>query len=137
MANKKLCNTIFDASFGEKNKLAVDEDVLIDIIGRCALKVAGFVRFSENFIDKIGMAIDEHKKYSGITIDSYTDENSIVVLEIDLSIVLEYAVNIYDVCYNIKSSIKSAIERKYSGTNVSHINIYVSAMENKKKQGRR
>ncbi len=139
MINKKLENVVHSISLdNKKNKLLIDEDVLIDIIGRSAPKIAGFVRFSESFADKISMAIDEAKKYSGITINTHIDENEINIIEIDLSIVLEYAVNIYDVCYNIKSGIKSAIEKKYSGTNVSSINIYVSAMENnKKKQGRK
>ncbi len=114
-----------------------NDDALLDIIQKSTKNVSGFVRFSENFIDKISHAFDISRKYSGITLYSHIDDGGVRIVEIDLSVVLEYGVRIYDVSYNIKSNIISSIKKKYSDTDIGYINIYVSAMENNNKQGRR
>ncbi len=137
MHSKKKSADKLVADLGKNSDSSISDDVFMDIIGKSTEKVTGFVRFSENFIDKLSYAFDMAKNYTGITVYSHIDENGKRVLEIDLSVVLEFGVNVYDICYNIKSNIVSSIKKKYSDTDITCINIYVSAMENNKKQGRK
>ncbi len=136
-SKKKIEDRGLDADFDKTHASFADDDKFIDVICSSAEKVSGFIRFSENFTDRLSYAFDIAKKYSGITLYHQIDKNGVHKLEVDLSIVLEFGVNVYDVCYNIKSSIISAIKKKYSDTDITCINIYVSSMENKKRQGKK
>ena len=136
MKNKQKKNIYYPGNALPNNsdgsEVVLSNDVIASVIKESAEKVDGFIRFSENVIDGISKLFNMTNTYNGITVHNHIDENNENIIEIDLSIVLESGLNIADICYNIRNNVLESIN-KYLNILVSHINIYVSGIENNNK----
>ena len=107
-------------------KIRINNNVIAIIAHETAGKVPGVVELHGSLTDGIAEMIGKKAKDRGIRIEKENEE----FLTIDLSVVLEFGVNIPSVCVKLQSAVKKAVE-DMTGQKIFAVNIVVQGIRNK------
>ena len=118
-----------DSGYGQIN---INNNVIAVIAHETAKKMPGVVELQGSLADGIAGMIGKKPKDKGIRIGKENEE----LLTIDLCVVLEFGVRIPEVCVQLQSAIKDAVE-DMTGQKVYAVNVVVQGIRNTtgKKEG--
>lgn len=111
----------------EIGKVKIDNDVLASIAGIAALKIPGVYEIATSLVGGIAKFI---RKSPDVGIKVVLREGEV---SFELSIVVEYGVNIPEVTYQVQKQIKEDVE-KMSGLKVSSVDVIVKEIKRTKKE---
>jgi len=104
-------------------EIVIDNNVIAAIAGAVATKCYGVVGMaSKNKKDGIVSLLKMENMSKGIVVT--TEENGVVI---DMSIVVEYGVNIHAICDSIINNVKYKLEHN-TGLKVNRINVHVESV---------
>ena len=106
-------------------QIIINNDVIAIIAHETAKKVPGVVEMQGSWGDDLAGIIGKKSKDKGIRVEKENEE----MLTIDLKVVLEYGVRIPEVCVQLQSAVKEAIE-DMTGKHVFSVNIVVQGIRN-------
>ena len=110
----------------EYGKIQINNNVIAVIAHETAGKVHGVVELHGSLTDGIAEMIGKKSKDRGIRIEKENEE----FLTIDLSVVIEFGVNIPDVCVKLQSAVKKAVE-EMTGQKIFAVNVVVQGIRSK------
>ena len=110
----------------EYGKIQINNNVIAVIAHETAGKVHGVVELHGSLTDGIAEMIGKKSKDRGIRIEKENEE----FLTIDLSVVIEFGVNIPDVCVKLQSAVKKAVE-DMTGQKIFAVNVVVQGIRSK------
>ncbi len=118
-----------DSGYGQIN---INNNVIAVIAHETAKRMPGVVELQGSLADGIAGMIGKKSKDKGIRIGKENEE----LLTIDLTVVLEFGVRIPEVCVQLQSAIKDAVE-DMTGQKVYAVNVVVQGIRNTtgKKEG--
>lgn len=106
-------------------KIQIADEVIQVIAGLAASEIAGVADMSGSFAGGITESLLGRKNFSkGVRVNFGEEDKS---CSIDLSLVLEFGINIPDVCTQVQEHVKLAVE-SMTGLHVIGINVHVSAV---------
>lgn len=108
----------------------IHNNVIAVIAHEAAARVPGVVELSGTLVDELADMIGKKSRDRGIRV-AVESENSIVV---ELTVVLEFGVNIPDVCGQLQNEVRQSIE-DMTGKRVQEVNISVQSIRRKKQSG--
>jgi uncharacterized alkaline shock family protein YloU len=111
-------------------QIRINNNVIAVIAHETAEKVPGVVDLQGSLADGIAGMIGKKTKDRGIRIEKENEE----LLTIDLAVVLEYGINIPDVCVQLQAEVKKAVE-DMTGQQVYAVNVVVQGIRSKSQQG--
>lgn len=121
-----------------QSDVVISNEAIAAVVEESAREIDGFVRFADNLTDVISKMLKGENR-DGIFVYNRLHPSGTNIVEIDISVVLEYGQNISQVCSMIQKNIALNVE-KYVDISVSKVNIYVASIEsvsgNKKKKVR-
>lgn len=117
------------SGYGQIN---INNSVIAVIAHETAKRMPGVVELQGSLADGIAGMIGKKSKDKGIRIGKENEE----LLTIDLTVVLEFGVRIPEVCVQLQSAIKDAVE-DMTGQKVYAVNVVVQGIRNtsEKKEG--
>ncbi len=117
------------SGYGQIN---INNNVIAVIAHETAKRMPGVVELQGSLADGIAGMIGKKSKDKGIRIGKENEE----LLTIDLTVVLEFGVRIPEVCVQLQSAIKDAVE-DMTGQKVYAVNVVVQGIRNTtgKKEG--
>jgi uncharacterized alkaline shock family protein YloU len=110
-------------------QIRINNNVIAIIAHETAKKVPGVVELHGNLADDLAGIIGKKPKDKGIRVEKESEE----LLTIDLMVVLEYGVRIPDICVQLQSAVKDAVE-EMTGQQVYAVNIVVQGIRGKSEQ---
>jgi len=131
--NEKVAEAVIDQqeiavtepSGSEYGQIRINNNVIAIIAHETAKHVPGVVELSGSLTDGIAEMIGKKPKDRGIRVEKENGE----LLTIDLTVVLEYGVCIPEICVQLQSAVKEAIE-KMTGQQVYAVNVFVQGIRN-------
>jgi uncharacterized alkaline shock family protein YloU len=114
---------VAETSGSEYGQISIYNNVIAIIAHETAKKVPGVVELQGNLADGIAGIMGKKPKDKGIRIEKENDE----LLTIDLTVVLEYGVKIPDICVQLQSAVKDAVE-EMTGKQVYAVNVVVQGI---------
>jgi uncharacterized alkaline shock family protein YloU len=102
-------------------QIQIHDDVISMIAHETAKNVPGVVELSGSLVDGIAGMIG--KKDRGIRVEKENEG----VLSIDLTVVLEFGVSIPEICQQLQSTVKKAVE-DMTGKDIYAVNVFVSGI---------
>ncbi len=117
----------------EYGHISINNNVIAIIAHETAKKVPGVVELQGSLADGIAGIIGKKPKDRGIRIEKENEE----LMTIDLNVVLEFGVRIPEICVQLQSAVKAAVE-EMTGQQVYAVNIVVQGirnMEDKRNEG--
>lgn len=114
---------VADAADSGYGRICINNNVIAVIAHETARKVPGVVELQGSLADDIAGMIGKKSKDKGIRVEKETEEH----LTIDLTVVLEYGVNIPDICVHLQAAVKEAVE-SMTGQQVYAVNVMVQGI---------
>ncbi|WP_372796018.1 Asp23/Gls24 family envelope stress response protein [Pontiella sp.] len=114
-----------DHTGSEYGQISINNNVVAIIAHETAKKVPGVVELQGTLADGIAGMIGKKAKDKGIRIEKESEE----LLTIDLTVVLEFGVKIPDICVQLQSAVKEAVE-EMTGQKVYAVNVVVQGIRN-------
>lgn len=114
-----------DKTGSEYGQISINNNVVAIIAHETAKKVPGVVELQGSLADGIAGMIGKKSKDKGIRIEKESEE----LLTIDLTVVLEFGVKIPDICVQLQSAVKEAVE-DMTGQQVYAVNVVVQGIRN-------
>jgi len=118
---------VAESTGSEYGQISINNNVIAIIAHETAKKVPGVVELQGSLADDLAGMIGKKSKDKGIRIEKENEE----LLTIDLTVVLEFGVRIPDICVQLQSSVKEAVE-DMTGQQVYAVNIVVQGIRNPK-----
>ncbi len=118
--------SVSESSNDQYGKIKINNNVIAVIAHETAQKVQGVVELHGSLTDGLAEIIGKKPKDRGIRIEKEGDE----FLTIDLSVVIEFGVNIPEVCVKVQGAVKKAIE-SMTGQKIFAVNIVVQGIRSK------
>lgn len=109
------------AEAGSPGVISIHDDVISMIAHETARNVPGVVELSGSLADGIANMIGKREK--GIRVEKASEN----VRSIDLTVVLEYGVCIPEICSQLQTSVKKAVE-DMTGQSIYAVNVFVSGV---------
>ena len=109
----------------EYGQISINNNVIAMIAHETAKKVPGVVELQGNLADGIAGIIGKKTKDKGIRIEKENED----FLTIDLTVVLAFGVNIPEICVQLQSAVKTAVE-DMTGQQVYAVNVVVQGIRN-------
>lgn len=109
-----------DSGYG---RISINNNVIAIIAHETAQKVPGVVELQGSLADDLAGIIGKKAKDRGIRIGKESEEH----LTIDLTVVLEFGVRIPDICVQLQSAVKEAVE-EMTGQQVYAVNVVVQGI---------
>jgi uncharacterized alkaline shock family protein YloU len=106
-------------------KISINNNVIAIIAHETAKKMPGVVELQGSLADDLAGMMGKKSKDKGIRVEKESEE----LLTIDLMVVLEYGVRIPEICVQLQSSVKEAVE-DMTGQQVYAVNIVVQGIRN-------
>lgn len=116
---------VAEASGSEYGQISINNNVVAIIAHETAKKVPGVVELQGSLADDLAGMIGKKAKDRGIRIEKENEE----LLTIDLTVVLEYGVKIPEICVQLQSAVKDAVE-DMTGQQVYAVNVVVQGIRN-------
>jgi len=116
---------VAEASGSEYGQIRINDNVVAIIAHETAKKVPGVVELQGSLADDLAGMIGKKSKDRGIRIEKENEE----LITIDLTVVLEYGVKIPDICVQLQSAVKDAVE-DMTGQQVYAVNVVVQGIRN-------
>jgi uncharacterized alkaline shock family protein YloU len=116
---------VAEASGSEYGLIRINNNVIAIIAHETAKKVPGVVELQGSLADGIAGMIGKKAKDKGIRIEKENEE----LLTIDLTVVLEFGVKIPEICLQLQSAVKDAVEGM-TGQQVYAVNVVVQGIRN-------
>lgn len=116
---------VAEASGSEYGQISINNNVIAIIAHETAKKVPGVVELQGSLTDGIAGMIGKKPKDKGIRIGKENEE----LLTIDLTVVLEFGVNIPEICVQLQAAVKEAVEGM-TGQQVYAVNVVVQGIRN-------
>jgi len=101
----------------------IHNNVIAMIAHETSMKVPGVVELSGTLVDGIADMIGRKSRDRGIRV-AVEQENSVIV---EMTVVIEYGVNIPDVCWQIQTEVRKAVE-EMTGKTVQAVNVSVQGV---------
>lgn len=113
-------------------KIQIADEVLQVIAGLAASEVPGVVGMSGSFAGGLTEQLLGRKNLSkGVKVEFAEEDRACVV---DVSVVLDFGVNIPDVCMSVQENVQQAIE-SMTGLEVKAVHVHVSAVAFNQEKG--
>jgi len=109
----------------EYGQISINNNVLAIIAHETAKKVPGVVELQGSLTDGLAGIMGKKSKDKGIRIGKENEEH----LTVDLTVVLEFGVNIPEICVQLQSAVKEAVEGM-TGQQVYAVNVVVQGIRN-------
>jgi len=109
-----------DSGYG---RICINNNVIAVIAHETASMVPGVVELQGSLADDIAGIIGKRAKDKGIRVEKESEE----LLTIDLTVVLEYGVRIPDICVQLQTTVKEAVE-EMTGQQVYAVNVMVQGI---------
>jgi len=124
--------SVTEPTGSEFGDIRISNSVIAIIAHETAKNMPGVVELQGSLADDLAGIIGKKSKDKGIFIEKETEE----LLTINLTVVLEFGVRIPEICVQLQSAIKEAIE-VMTGQNVYKVNVTVKGIRNtnEKKNG--
>ena len=124
--------TVTEPTGSEYGQIRIYDSVIAVIAHETAKNMPGVVELQGSLADDLAGIIGKKSKDKGILVEKENEE----LLTINLTVVLEYGVRIPEICVQLQSAIKEAVE-VMTGQNVYHVNVTVKGIRNssEKKSG--
>jgi len=106
-------------------KISINNNVIAIIAHETAKKMPGVVELQGSLADDLAGMMGKKSKDKGIRVEKENEE----LLTIDLMVVLEYGVRIPEICVQLQSAVKEAVE-DMTGQQVYAVNIVVQGIRN-------
>jgi uncharacterized alkaline shock family protein YloU len=103
--------------------ISINNNVIAIIAHETAKKVPGVAELQGTLADGIAGMIGKKSKDKGIRIGKESEE----LLTIDLTVVLEFGVNIPEICVQLQAAVKTAVEGM-TGQQVFAVNVVVQGI---------
>ena len=116
---------VAEASGSQFGQISINNNVVAIIAHETAKKVPGVVELQGSLADDLAGIIGKKSKDKGIRIEKESEE----LLTIDLAVVLEYGIKIPDICVQLQSAVKEAVENM-TGQKVYAVNVVVQGIRN-------
>ena len=110
------------SSYGQ---ISINNNVIAIIAHETAKKMPGVVELQGSLADDLAGIIGKKSKDKGIRVEKENEE----LLTIDLAVVLEYGIKIPDICVQLQSAVKEAVE-EMTGQQVYAVNVVVQGIRN-------
>ena len=104
-------------------QISINNNVIAIIAHETAKKVPGVVELQGSLADDLAGIIGKKPKDKGIRVEKESEEH----LTIDLTVVLEFGVRIPDICIQLQSAVKDAVE-EMTGQQVYAVNVVVQGI---------
>ena len=108
-------------------QIRINNNVIAVIAHETAEKVPGVVELQGSLADDIAGMIGKKAKDRGIRIEKENEE----LLTIDLTVVLEFGVKIPEICFQLQTAVKSAVE-EMTGQPVFAVNVVVQGIRSQR-----
>lgn len=112
-----------EVSGSEYGQISINNNVIAIIAHETAKKVPGVVELQGSLADDLAGMIGKKSKDKGIRIENENAER----LTVDLTVVLEFGVRIPDICVQLQSAVKNAVE-DMTGQQVYAVNVVVQGI---------
>jgi uncharacterized alkaline shock family protein YloU len=109
-----------DSGYG---RICINNNVIAVIAHETTRKVPGVVELHGSLADDLAGMIGKKSKDRGIRVEKESEE----LLTIDLTVVLEFGVRIPDICVQLQTAVKEAIE-EMTGHQVYAVNVMVQGI---------
>jgi uncharacterized alkaline shock family protein YloU len=124
--------TVADAAGSGYGRIRINNNVIAIIAHETARKVPGVVELQGSLADDLAGMIGKKSKDNGIRVGKESEE----LLTVDLDVVLEFGVRIPDICVQLQTAVKEAVE-EMTGQQVYAVNVVVQGirtLEHKKSE---
>lgn len=118
---------VAEATGSEYGQISINNNVIAIIAHETAKRVPGVIELQGSLADDLAGMMGKKTKDKGIRIEKENEE----LLTIDLTVVLEFGVRIPDICVQLQSSVKEAVE-EMTGQRVYAVNVVVQGIRNPK-----
>ena len=116
---------VAETSGSQYGQISINNNVVAIIAHETAKKVPGVVELQGSLADGIAGMIGKKAKDKGIRIEKENEE----LLTIDLTVVLAFGVRIPEICVQLQSAVKQAVE-DMTGQKVYAVNVVVQGIRN-------
>ncbi len=116
---------VAETSGSQYGQISINNNVVAIIAHETAKNVPGVVELHGSLADDLAGIIGKKSKDKGIRIENESEE----LLTIDLMVVLEYGINIPDICVQLQAAVKEAVENM-TGQKVYAVNVIVQGIRN-------
>ncbi len=113
-------NIIISNSNSEKGTIQIADDVVAMIASLAATEVKGVSPLAGNITNEVMSKVGMKKLTRGVKVDILDN-----VVQVDLTIALDYGFNIPKTCQDVQGKVKVAIENM-TGLTVSDVNIRIA-----------
>ncbi|MBN2163107.1 MAG: Asp23/Gls24 family envelope stress response protein [Pontiellaceae bacterium] len=117
--------TVNEPSGSEYGQIFINNSVIAVIAHETAKKVPGVVELQGSLADDLAGIIGKKSKDKGIRIEKAGEE----LIAIDLAVVLEFGIRIPEICVQLQTEVKQAVE-EMTGKHVSAVNVVVQGIRN-------
>ncbi len=117
--------TVSEPTGSDYGQIFINNNVIAVIAHETAKKVPGVVELQGSLADDLAGIIGKKSKDKGIRVEKEGEE----LIAIDLAVVLEFGIRIPDICVQLQSEVKAAVE-EMTGKHVSRVNIVVQGIRN-------
>ena len=117
--------SVTEPSGSEYGQIHIYDSVIAIIAHETAKTVPGVVELQGSLADDLAGIIGKKSKDKGILVEKEKED----LLTINLAVVLEYGVRIPDICVQLQSAVKQAVE-EMTGQSVYHVNVMVKGVRN-------
>ena len=114
---------VVDATNSGYGQINIHDNVIAIIAHETAKRVPGVVELQGSLADGLAGMIGKKPKDKGIRIEKENEE----LLTIDLAVVLEYGVCIPEICVQLQSAVKEAVE-SMTGKQIYAVNVVVQGI---------
>jgi len=109
----------------ELGKIQIADEVIQVIAGLAASEIAGVADMSGSFAGGLTESLLGRKNFSkGVRVQFGEEDKTCAI---DLSVMLEFGVNIPEICMIVQENVKQAVE-SMTGLHVAAVNVHVSAV---------
>lgn len=116
---------VTEATGSELGQIQIYNNVIAIIAHETAKSVPGVVELQGSLADDLAGMIGKKSKDKGIRIEKEQED----LLTINLAVVLEFGVRIPDICVQLQSAVKDAVE-EMTGQHVYAVNVIVQGIRN-------
>lgn len=116
---------VAETSGSDFGQIHINNNVVAIIAHETAKKVPGVVELQGSLADDLAGIIGKKAKDRGIRIGKENEE----FLTIDLTVVLEFGVKIPEICVQLQTAVKDAVE-EMTGQRVYAVNVVVQGIRN-------
>ena len=113
-----------EATGSEYGQITINPNVFAIIAHETAKEVPGVVELSGSLADDLAGIIGKKAKDKGIRVEEEQD-----LLTINLTVVLEFGVNIPEICLQLQGAVKKTVEQ-LTGKQVYAVNVAVQGIRN-------